>query len=208
MGRTWRWLGTSADGERGHEIGKPDEGSGHLLRAIYWLAYFVARIDHICFVSGGNLRGCRVIQWLGYVGCRRGVPTIFAGSLTIFTNQDVLYGYETFSAVLWWPACCCCRCRIYPVGKGDLNYIVIPFLWSLKFSKSCQSSKSFIAGLKYRFVPFGLRREAELSDSWFSIGFDAKAASWQSSQMRLLFFSRYRLQAALLDWVYWIWVQS
>ena len=68
MGRMSKCLGTSADGERGHEIGKLDEGSGP---AICSLAFFVARIDHIYCVCGGHLRGCCAIQQLGFVGSHR-----------------------------------------------------------------------------------------------------------------------------------------
>lgn len=98
---------------REHEIGKLDEGSGQLPRAICSLSYFVARIDHICHVClGGGRVG-------GGVGGGRGATCMDA---VLFNNsdfwavtgwflspltgtdecydRDVLYGYETLFLVV------------------------------------------------------------------------------------------------------------
>lgn len=100
-----RWGKRTWDREAGWRI-----WSGHLLTCIlcgpnrsYLLRLWGALAWVLCYSTIG-------ICWQSPRGFLRSLKEV-----DDFHDWDVLYGYETLLlVVLWWPGCCCYRCRIRP----------------------------------------------------------------------------------------------
>lgn len=149
---------------------------------------------------GGNLRGCRVIQWLRDVGCRRGFLPSFQEAWRFLRTNMFFVDMKRF----WWG---------YDGLAAAVANAVLPSMQRWSELDSCNISMVSPIQSKLSIIKiFDCRLKIQMCSVWsevrlnsqitfdFRLGSLRKLRPDKALKCDYCSFSRCRLQAGLLDW--------